>query len=222
MWSLPNIVQMNARTAAEETQSQLREQLAHPEAHQCEVCDWDGERKPAEVAYLTYTVYSDLPDGVIFMCEAHDGFSGSPMEGYFTCGECDRVFANNITWELHYVDRDEETLCLNCARRAYLAEPGNWVDLADAGAREAAADFENLRQAPHLYAVDQVERDTELQLIGNAEYDSMGGGQISGRSLEALLEEAREAGHERAVIILDGAYQFAVSIGVYVEPVGKD
>ena len=34
--------------------------------------------------------------------------------------------------------------------------------------------------------------------------------------LQSLLREARDEGHDCAILILDGAYQFAVSIGVYV------
>ena len=58
--------------------------------------------------------------------------------------------------------------------------------------------------------------------------DSSSGGLVSGFSscasspnsgveeLQSLLHEAREEGQDRAILILDGTYQFAVSIGVYV------
>jgi hypothetical protein len=36
------------------------------------------------------------------------------------------------------------------------------------------------------------------------------------QEIRDLLAQAREDGYKRAILILDAAYQFAVSIGVYV------
>jgi hypothetical protein len=218
MWSLPNIVAMNAATEAPENQAEIARQMEHPEELQCQVCEWKGDKTPAEVAYETFTIYSDKPDGVIALCEKHDGYTGSPMEGYFTCDSCFRVFSENITWEMHFVIDDGGIQCINCARKEYLADESNWIDLDSTEQLMEAARFENVRRAKHLFAVDQDPAMSGLRLVGNVEYDSMDGHSISGaRDMGDLLEMARMAGASRAVMILDGAYQFAVSIGVYVE-----
>jgi hypothetical protein len=73
-----------------------------------------------------------------------------------------------------------------------------------------------------------------LKFLGNVEFDSMSGCRIRGFSsaddtpdagvqeIRDLLARAREDGHERAILILDAGYQFAVSIGVYVPTEGVD
>jgi hypothetical protein len=42
------------------------------------------------------------------------------------------------------------------------------------------------------------------------------------QELRDLLAQAKEDGHERAILILDAAYRFAVSIGVYVPTEGAE
>lgn len=87
-----------------------------------------------------------------------------------------------------------------CAAARYFAEEDNWIELTDENI--AAVDFERARKAKHV--------------IG-AEFDSMDGHQISGSKIKEILEQAREDGYSKALLILDAAYQFAVSIGVYVQ-----
>src|SRR5262249_23923279 len=103
--------------------------------------------------------------------------------------------------------------------------PQNWIPLTDVDI--AAVTFEQVRRAKHLIAVAQ-ETPKRLKFIGNVEFDSMSGGRIRGFSsaddtteagvqeIRELLTQAREEGHTRAILMLDAAYQFAVSIGVYV------
>ncbi len=87
--------------------------------------------------------------------------------------------------------------------------------------------FERVRQYKHLIPVKGEHWKKSLKFIGNTELDSMTGAKITGFSSSSTredgLQELRdivaqalgEAG--RCIIILDGQYQFAVSLGVYVD-----
>lgn len=160
-----------------------------------------------------YDIFSDDPKGLISLCKHHrEDYSDTP-EGYFRCEECNRLMVENYTWELYKIVKDGVTLCLNCARKAWLEKPGNWIDL---NGKLPQFPLDVIRKAPHLIAVGQ-KCPPELTFIGNAEFDSTDGHQISGEDIRAMLTEAKGNGHERAILILDSAYQFAVSIGVYVD-----
>jgi 3'-phosphoadenosine 5'-phosphosulfate sulfotransferase len=56
-----------------------------------------------------------------------------------------------------------------------------------------------------------------IRFLGNCEVDSMDGHQISGDPIQSILDSAREQGYTKVLVILDAGYQFAVSIGVYVD-----
>ena len=65
-----------------------------------------GCQSRATRSHLVYDIFSDDPKGVLHLCETHDGYSGDPVEGYFTCEDCERVIAENYTGKLQNHARD--------------------------------------------------------------------------------------------------------------------
>ena len=83
-------------------------------------------------------------------------------------------------------------------------------------------DFDRIRRAPHIIAVSGPTHG--LKFLGNTEFDNTTGGCISGggtKEIRELLKKARKRGYARALVVLDATYQFAVSVGVYVNPQDK-
>jgi hypothetical protein len=66
--------------------------------------------------------------GVLHLCEGHDGYSGDPIEGYFTCEDCQRVIVDHYTWEQYQIEYDGATLCLKCAAERYFTDDYYWLD----------------------------------------------------------------------------------------------
>jgi hypothetical protein len=241
MWSLPDIVRLNAEAAQDARQHRLEKEIAHPQEHSCEVCGWDGKETSADYGYLWFDIFSDDPKGAIFVCEEHDGYTGSPMEGYFQCGECDRVFIENYTWEYYSTIVECEQLCLPCALKRHLEDDSNWID--PSRVREVVIDptpdwdevFDpetgvlNLARTKHLIGVEMPLPDA-ITFITNLEFDSGSGRLLATTSttypggtgeqaaLEAIQELAEE-GYTRFLPILDAGYQFAISIGLYVNSI---
>lgn len=240
MWSLPNIVRMNDEAAEAAQKRQYEKEAARPEQHNCEVCEWHGEERAADYGYCWYDIFSDDPKGTIFLCEEHDGYTGSPMEGYFQCGECDRVFIENYSWEIYSTVVDCEQLCLPCALKRYLNDPSNWIPtyavqsvILDPNADEDNSIFDsatgelNLAKARHLIGVEMPVPDT-LTFIENLEFDSATGEMLAttsstfpggvgeSRAMRAI-DELKEQGYEKFLLILDAGYQFSVSMGLYVD-----
>jgi len=238
MWSLPNIVRLNDEAAQAAQQKQFEKEAAHAEEHNCEVCGWDGKEQSATYSYCWFDIYSDDAKGVVHLCEKHDGYTGSPLEGYFTCGDCDRVFIENYTWERFDVIVDEcEQLCLPCALKRYLNDDTNWLrtDSVTSVVLDPDADelFDpdsgvlNLARAPHLIGVRMPVPDS-ITFIENLEFDSCTGQMLASTSSTfpagvgesaalGVVRELAEQGHEKFLVILDAAYQFSVSISAYVD-----
>ncbi len=239
MWSLPDIIRLNNK-AAEAAQTQtFEQQAANPSEHQCLVCSWNGDEAAADYGYVVHDIYGPDAKDAIFLCEHHDGCTGSPAEGYFECGDCCRVMAENYTWENYYTIQDAEVLCLPCALKSYIAQQSNWVPLdeiekvvveapqdEDDPLYDSATATLNLARAPHLIAVQMPVPDT-IHFEKNLEFDSSTGEMLASYSstyarsvgesaaLEAI-QELREQGYSKALVILDAAYQFSISIGIYV------
>jgi len=89
----------------------------------------------------------------------------------------------------------------------------NWIELTEENIQKV--DTARARKAQHVIGVEMPVPEG-IEFYDNAEFDSMDGHQISGESVQSILESAREDGHKKAILILDAGYQFAVSIGVYV------
>lgn len=220
MWSLPDISHLNAVAAknAAKVNKIVRTGREGRTKVQCECKSYDGAHCSGEVHVRPYfDVFSDDPKGVLALCEHHEGYYGSPCEGYFECAHCNRVFVENYTWEVYKVSSEDGDLCLNCAREEYVDDPDNWISVDKALKLSDKGLFELCRQARHLFAVGQDrEKVSGLKFIDNCEFDSYGGGQISGDNVRDVLQKVKDSGKSECLIILDAAYQFAVSIGVYV------
>lgn len=239
MWSLPDIVFMNNQAAEAAKTKTFEQQAENPQEQNCLVCEWNGNETPADHAYLVHDIFSDDAKDAIFLCEQHDYATGSPVEGYFECGDCCRVMAENFTHELYYVIQDGEVLCLPCALKAYIAQESNWVPLdeierviveapqdEDDPLYDSATATLNLARAPHLIAVQMPVPDS-IHFEKNLEFDSSTGEMLASYSSTyargvgenaalAAIQELRKQGYTKAMVILDAAYQFSISIGLYV------
>lgn len=227
MWCLPDINRLNANAEAFKatlTHIITTGQGEHEEPLNCNYAGDDCEGEVRATPY--YDIFGDLPKGHLDLCERHYGYYGLPDEGFFECEGCNWVFVENYTWEYYYHDDENGRLCLNCYREEVLADDDNWLQLTPENL--ASFDFTTVRKAKHLIAVGQgVPK--ELRFIDNVEFDSMSGGRVRTSShadstpnagveeLRGLLRGIAIDGAKRAILILDGAYQFSISVGVYMD-----
>jgi hypothetical protein len=218
MWSLPDINRMNSE--AHQLKTKLEQAVRTGTLHREQLkCEWEGHSEVCDGDlrhYLWYDIFSDDPKGILTLCDHHDGYYSSPSEGYFTCDDCGRVFTENYTWELYYHCDDSGIVCLPCYAARELAEDENWIQLTDEGI-ESVTD-KTVHKAKHLIGV-KMPVPKGIRFVNNVEYDSMDGHCINGGDVEELKETLRQLkgeGSTRAILSLDAAYQFAVSIGVYV------
>ena len=211
---------MNARAAA--NASKVKSASKHPEKFHCARCACFGRQTPSDRAYIIYDIFSDDPKDVLYLCDNCDGQSGDPWEGYFTCADCSRVMVENYTWERYCTTRGDDTVCLACAAKEHFAEAANWIDpravvsveLEPEGGPLFADGVLNVARCRHVLGVSQPIPDS-VCFVDNFEFDSMDGHQISGGDMLDSI-------HELSVPfcpVLDAAYQFAVSIGLYVRRV---
>ena len=106
-----------------------------------------------------------------------------------------------------------------------LADEANWILLTDEAIE--SLDYDTISNAKHLLAVGQ-KCPADLVFLDNVELDGATGARITRftrcepdskgavKEFRNILRSARMQGHEKAILILDSAYQFSVSIGVYV------
>jgi hypothetical protein len=219
MWSLPDINRMNAEAAKESKQIEraLKTGKLGGKKIRCDSAEYDREHCGGEV-YLDpwYDIFSDDPKGIIAQCEYHRDHEGPP-EGYFYCDGCNRTMVENYTWEMYRHMGDEGILCLPCYAYEIIHDDERWIPLTDVGIE--AVTKKQIRKAPHCIGV-KMPIPKEIRFVNNVEFDSMDGHCISGRGVEEIkqtLRELQSEGATRALLILDAAYQFAVSIGVYAE-----
>jgi hypothetical protein len=232
MWSLPDIQRLNSHAQDNRValENAVETGFLNGEALECECAGWGRTDCTGDLRhYLWFDIFSDDPKGILTLCERHDGYFGLPTEGYFTCDDCQRVMIENYTWE-RYSTYDEdacEVLCLPCAAERYISDDDNWLTLTPESV--AALNFDRVRKAKHVIGV-RMPVPKSIEAFGDGvTLDSSSGGIVRGfssadstpdsgvRELRDQLTEAMEAGHKRALLILDGGYQFAVSIGVYVD-----
>lgn len=217
MWSLPDINRMNSEASKEKTKLERAAEIGVMDGEALK-CEWEGHDGDCEGElrhYFWYDIFSDDPKGILTLCEHHDGYYGSPSEGYFECEHCNRVFVENYTWELYYAIHEGSQLCLPCFAYEVLHDEDRWIPLTDE--RIDALTFNDVRKAPHCIGV-KMPVPKEIRFVNNVEFDSMDGHCISGGGLDELKETLRtlhDEGETKAILILDAAYQFAVSIGVY-------
>jgi len=225
MWALPDIHRLNKEAAEKATSTIDRAVNLIGEDGEAAVCDFCKEEATFGDAY--FDIFSEDPKGTVFLYDrCRENYSDVP-EGYFYCGQCERLMIENYTWELYTHSDGCDIYCLNCWRESYLQEESHWIDLAEPG-RIEEVDFDELARSPHLLAVGQKCPDS-LEHIGDSVcVDNSTGGRVLGsmyaepspdgavREIRSLLQQARKEGHKKAILILDAGWQFAVDIGVYV------
>ena len=214
MWSLPDIKQMNSEAASQ--QKKFEKMLRSGKDGRKNIkCEHDNDECSGEVRLTPwYDIFSDDIKGINAACEYHDDRNGTP-EGFFYCDGCNRTFTENYTWELYYAIHEGSQLCLPCFAYEVLRDEERWTLLTDEAID--ALNFNNVRKAPHCIGVS-MPVPKEIRFVNNVEFDSMDGHCISGGGLDELkdtLRTLRDEGETKAILILDAAYQFAVSIGVY-------
>jgi hypothetical protein len=96
------------------------------------------------------------------------------------------------------------------AFQRYIKNPANWRGIVP-----YKVDPVFLKTIPHLIDGAGDAWKSDLIFIGNAEFDSLDGHQISGDPLEKIIGVALERA-PRYILLIDQFYEFAVSIGVYV------
>ena len=223
MWSLPDINRLNTEAASKAFQAQIAKQLKGRARLDCIICDKPSTRTSRQ---FYFDIFSEDPKGVIGLCKEHEECFGGCPEGYFWCERCNRLFAENYTWEMYSSESEDGSIvCLNCKAKEYVDNPDNWIQLPE-GIDELS--FERVRQAGHVIAVKGPVPKGIKAYGDGVTLDNSTGGRVTGFSssesspdggVEELKEQLYNAyrdGHTEALLILDGAYQFAVSIGVYV------
>jgi hypothetical protein len=217
MWSLPDINKLNAHAAARARQ--LRTEAARKRKPDCEIY---GCVQRAEQSTLWFDIFSDDPKGVIHTCPDH-GWADDP--DLFFCENCERVMVDHYTWERYQVEMNGDALCLSCAAKRYFDESRNWIDPRNVTAvvfdqRELRFDSANgsldVARCLHVLGVKQPLPEGVV-FHDNAEFDSQDGRQISGENLLEVIQRLDQP----FCPVLDAAYQFAVSIGIYVRANAK-
>lgn len=224
MWSLPDIQRMNSEAATNRKRLEraCRTGILDRKKLVCEWANHDGKCEGELRHYLWYDIFSDDPKGILTLCERHDGYYGSPSEGYFECEACNRVFVENYTWEIYSAYFHDAQLCLPCYAEQVLSVEENWIRLTDE--RIESLTFNDVRKAPHCIGVE-MPVPKQIRFVNNVEFDSSSGQCISGGGLDELketLRALRDEGETKAILILDAAYQFAISIGVYAPTHGPN
>jgi hypothetical protein len=221
MWALPDINRLNATAEAEAPK--LIELMKTAERAKCEDCGEEFDVHDEDAYFsLYYDIFSDTPKGIIALCPEHADYR---YDEYFICDECNRVMVDHYTWEVYRTSIGGIEVCLPCAAKIYLEQDENWIKLTPEDIEMVA--FNSLdvckrysvSKAPHLIGVSMPVPDS-IQFVDNVEFDSMSGECISGggvREIKDTLTDLMNKGIERAILILDAGYQFAVSIGIYID-----
>lgn len=209
MWSLPDINKMNKRAAEKAGETIEAAERGPDKEQECEVYHC-GEK--AENSEPWFDIFSDDPKGLTHVCSEHCSES---VEGFFRCEDCHRLVIDHYTWERY----EKEGKCLKCAAEAYFVDRDNWIEPVKVN--EVVFNNQpdlfihgklNLRRAEHVLGVRQPTPEG-LEFVDNAEFDSCDGHQISG---DKVLDIIKRCGDKKVCVVLDAAYQFAVSIGVYI------
>jgi hypothetical protein len=223
MWSLPDIQRLNseAHLNRKKLERAVLTGVLDGERLGCE----HGDNCVGPLTHeLWFDVFSNDPKGIVTQCEYHLEHYGTPA-GFFWCEKCCRLMIENYTWELYRTaSEDGEQLCLCAAAEQLIDNEDNWIALTDEDI--AVVTFEVIRQARHVVGVG-TPVPKKIQLFDSITIDSSTGGAVRGFSsadptpngaveqLQEILNQAKRAGYERAILIIDGGFQFAVSVGVY-------
>ena len=219
MFSLPDIKALNARAkscaTAFDIESKPRKKSTAK--YPCECC---GEKSIHHEKW--YDIFSDDAKGVRHLCEECDD-SGRGQEGWFHCDCCGRLMAENYTWEYYRTTDEEtgETMCLTCAAKRYFSNPDNAINPSkvvkvvqgdkDAPLWDADSGIVNLSKVRHVLGVKQPEPEG-IEYVDNFENCNERGLFDTDEIMKVIKEQ-----DSPVFIVLDGAYQFSISIGLYVK-----
>jgi hypothetical protein len=212
MWCLPDINRLNEKAAAQA--SALKREAVRKRKPKCEVY---GCTRRASVSTLWYDIFGDDPKGVLHTCSVH---SWDDDPDLFRCENCERVMVDRYTWERYQVELHGDLLCLRCAAQRYFDFPQNWINPNEvkqvvlAQGEELLFDREtgvlNITRCPHVLATQQP-LPSGIVFYANAEFDSQNLRQISGDNLSDVIASLNSL----FCIVIDGAYQFSFSVGIY-------
>jgi hypothetical protein len=206
---------MNATKVANQADFKKQLSIGTSKKHACENCN-----KPSTWHYPYYDIFSDDISGVTHLCNDCEE-RGLGDEGFFTCSCCDRRMIENITWEKYCVEVDGELQCLACAAKNYFADEDNLIDPAKVTAviqepKQLGALFNpktgvvNLCRVKHVLGVNQPVP-AGIKFVENFENCNDRGAFDCGDILAKIKEQTQPV-----YLVLDGAYQFSISIGQYV------
>lgn len=240
MWSLPDLKRLNHQRL-EKLEHAAQTGILDGRPLLCEY-GVNGKNCRGPLSHqLWFDIYSDGPRGIVSFCEFHRTRFGRP-ENFFICRDCERWVTKTYVYTLPFeIDEDGFPVCLRCSARRYVASERNWISLQEEDI--AVVTFDTVRRARHVVDVGLQgycglgpvafgpTAETvagEIQLFDRIPLDSETWGLISGigcqdptpdsavEMIREILEEARDAGHDRALLIIDGVYQCAFTVGVYV------
>ena len=227
MWSLPSIEKLNKRAVEEHRKRKGRD--PSPRGKKCESCGSKAKHMIPWHDPFGDAAIREIPKGYIPVCEeCYD--SGRWQEGYFDCESCGKLFTENYTWELYYRDTEDGRLCLPCAFKEYIEDAAHWLtEVPNEIDLDRQSMMRYLQDVPHVIGVETTYWQESLIFIGNAEFDSTTGQQISGEPLGEIIRDALSkaamrdlvgglSGEKpRCILLLDAGWQFAVSFGVYID-----
>ena len=225
MWSLPDIQRLNA--AAVINRHALEDAILTGMLHgEHVICNNADENCRGSLTYeLWFDVFSDPPKGIVGQCAYHRESHCAPT-GYFRCEICRHLFVERYTHEFYSINTSKGLMCLPCAAEYYIANPSNWIELTEATI--AALDFERVQLAAHVLAVG-MPVPKAIEFAGNVEADTATGGRVIGSTLceratdgtvqaiKDILHGLRKRGIRRALLVIDAAFQFSVSLGIYID-----
>ena len=238
MWSLPDIKRLNSLNSEAQLNRKRLEEAVRTgvlDGKTLRCCEYTKHCRGPLEHRLWYDIYSDGPRWIVSMCEFHRIRFGRP-ENFFTCFNCQRWMAKVYVYTLPFtITEDGWPVCLRCAAQRYVEKEDNWIALRDEDI--AVVGFYAIQCAPHVLDACMPLAETvaeKIQLFDRVALDNETCGMIFGigcqdptpesavEALREILEEAKNAGHDRALLIIDGVYEFAFSIGVYVRAAVMD
>ena len=233
MWSLPDIQRLNRERleTAKKLEYAVRTGVLDGKTLRCECGKNDKNCRGPLEHNLWYDIYSDSPRGIITQCEFHRTRFGRP-ENFFCCHNCERWVTKCYTYHLPFEIDKGWPICMQCAAKRYVENEENWIALRDEDI--CAVTFSVIQCARHVLDVCMPSPDApspvarKIQLFDRVPLDSETFGLISGfgfpdptpdsavEMIRNILEEARDAGYDRALLVIDGVFQCAFTVGVYV------
>ncbi len=213
MWSLPDINRLNANAAAKA--QQLRREAARKRKPQCGIY---GCNHRAIDSTLWFDIFSDDPKGRDSrLRQAFMGRRPRPVSSVRIASASWWITTHKSVTEL---ELNGDLLCLRCAARRCFDLPQNWInppavshvvlEPGDGPLFDLETGVLNLACCRHVLAVKQP-LPAGVVFHENAEFDGQDGHQISG---DNLLDVIRGLNQPFCPVV-DAAYQFAVSIGIY-------